>query len=133
MDSTIKVISLELQQEHPDSNIIITHYEAGMITINHTQQYTNSLILSHDAIINDNWLPAGEQTLSQKNIQPLLEALGDIFILGMGPNVASPPVAILQYFAEHGKPLDFMSSQAACRTFNILAGEGRPVVAAIVV
>ena len=61
-----------------------------------------------------------------------LTGLGtDIILLGTGSRLRFPSGALLRPFANAGIGLDVMDLQAACRTYNILAGEGRNVIAAL--
>ena len=53
-------------------------------------------------------------------------------ILGTGTKQVFPSPDILAAFADAGVALDAMSTGAACRTYNVLLGEGRPVAAALV-
>ena len=43
-----------------------------------------------------------------------------------------PGAALRQAFADAGLGLEVMSTGAACRTYNVLLAEGRPVGAALI-
>jgi len=64
---------------------------------------------------------------------PLLRLAGvvDIILLGMGAEIAHPPAGLRLAVEEAGIGLEIMSSPAACRTYNVLIGEGRRVAAAV--
>jgi uncharacterized protein len=53
-------------------------------------------------------------------------------LLGTGARLARPPVAALAPLLTRGIGCEVMDNAAAARTFNLLAGEGRKVVAAFV-
>lgn len=53
-------------------------------------------------------------------------------LLGTGAEHIFANADLQQAFAEHTIGLETMSTGAACRTYNILLGEGRPVAAALV-
>lgn len=57
--------------------------------------------------------------------------IGGIILLGTGPRLVFPPVDIRRIWAQAGLTVDVMDTAAACRTFNLLVGEGREVHAAI--
>ena len=58
----------------------------------------------------------------------ILTGLGtEIILLGTGSRLRFPSGALLRPFANAGIGLDVMDLQAACRTYNILAAEGRKV------
>lgn len=58
-------------------------------------------------------------------------ALG-LLILGTGRRQELPAADVRRAFAEAGVSLEAMDTGAACRTYNILLAEGRPVGAALV-
>ncbi|MGA0394072.1 MAG: Mth938-like domain-containing protein [Rhodospirillales bacterium] len=55
-----------------------------------------------------------------------------ILIVGCGEKFLPPPADIGQGLREHGIVMEWMDTGAACRTFNVLLGEGRDVTAALV-
>ncbi len=63
-----------------------------------------------------------------------LEALAgevDVIFLGMGPEIAHAPAGLRARMEELGIGLEVMASPAACRTYNVLASEGRRIAAAV--
>ncbi len=67
-------------------------------------------------------------------LTPVLDAVQapTFLILGTGAKQVFPAPDILAAFADAGVAIDAMSTGAACRTYNVLLGEGRPVAAALV-
>ena len=57
--------------------------------------------------------------------------LAEILKIGTGNRLRFPPGPLLRPFAPAGIGLEVMDLQAACRTYNILAAEGRKVAAAL--
>lgn len=55
----------------------------------------------------------------------------DVLLLGMGADVAHPPKAFRMELEQAGIGVEVMSSPAACRTYNVLLGEGRLIAAAL--
>lgn len=53
-------------------------------------------------------------------------------LLGTGAKLVRPPVAVLAPLLTRGIGCEVMDNAAAARTFNLLASEGRRVVAAFV-
>ncbi len=53
-------------------------------------------------------------------------------LLGSGRSHAFPSPDVRRAFSEAKIGLDTMDTGAACRTYNILLGEGRPVAAALI-
>lgn len=60
-----------------------------------------------------------------------LEGQVDVLFLGMGADIAHAPAAFRQALEAVGIGVEVMSSPAACRTYNVLASEGRRVAAAL--
>ena len=61
----------------------------------------------------------------------LAELAVEILILGTGEKLTFPEPAQLSPLMSQGVGVEVMGSRAACRTYNLLAGEGRKVAAAI--
>jgi uncharacterized protein len=53
-------------------------------------------------------------------------------LLGTGTSLRHPSLEVRTAFAEAGVGLEPMDTGAACRTYNILLAEGRPVAAALI-
>lgn len=68
-----------------------------------------------------------------EDLEPLLQAAGDIDVLfvGTGAEIAHLPAAFRSALEEAGLGVEPMASPAACRTYNVLLGEGRRVGAAL--
>jgi uncharacterized protein len=62
----------------------------------------------------------------------LLAGAPDIVIIGTGNTQIFPRPEQLRPLIEAGVGLEIMNTPAACRTFNILVGEGRNVLAALI-
>ena len=61
-----------------------------------------------------------------------LAALGaELIIFGSGNLIRFPPASWIKPLIEKQTGVETMDTQAACRTYNVLAGEGRVVIAAL--
>ncbi len=49
----------------------------------------------------------------------------DVILFGMGPEIAHLPIGLRDTLGEAGIGAEVMSSPQACRTYNVLLGEGR--------
>jgi uncharacterized protein len=56
----------------------------------------------------------------------------DLLLIGCGPHMALIPSALRQTLRESGVVTEVMDTGAACRTYNVLAAEGRRVAAALI-
>jgi uncharacterized protein len=55
----------------------------------------------------------------------------DVLLLGLGAEVAIVPRALREALEVAGIGVEPMNSPAACRTYNVLLGEGRRIAAAL--
>ena len=78
------------------------------------------------------WEPA--HPLDMASLQAALaeKAALRLLILGTGRTLEFPAPELRRAFAEAGVSLEAMDTGAACRTYNVLLAEGRPVGAALV-
>ena len=56
----------------------------------------------------------------------------EILIVGCGPAFLPEPAGLRTALKEAGLSLEWMDTGAACRTYNVLVGEDRRVVAALI-
>lgn len=57
----------------------------------------------------------------------------DIVLVGTGARHQLAGKDLMQYFAGLPFPVELMTTQAACRTYNLIAHEGRAVAACLIV
>jgi uncharacterized protein len=55
-----------------------------------------------------------------------------LLLVGTGRSLRRPPPDVCRALEEAGVSLEAMDTGAACRTYNVLLAEGRPVAAALV-
>jgi len=108
---------------------IFTAYGDGYVAVNH-ENYSENLIVLPENIISG-WSTASIDTLCSDDMQKLLALDTEVILLGTGRRLRFPPSALMRPFAPAGIGLEVMDLQAACRTYNILAAEGRKVAAAL--
>lgn len=108
---------------------LFTAYGSDFIAVNQ-EKYSANLILLPESIIPE-WTTSTVTSLNEADMQKLLELGTEIILLGTGSRLHFPPSSLLHPFATAGIGLDVMDLQAACRTYNILAAEGRKVAAAL--
>ena len=108
---------------------LFTAYGEGYVAVNH-EKYEQNLILLPDSL-RPGWSTATVETLGEADMQTLLGLGVEIVLLGTGNRLRFPAGALMRPFAPAGIGLEVMDLQAACRTYNILAAEGRQVAAAL--
>ncbi|MFM8863403.1 MAG: Mth938-like domain-containing protein [Limnohabitans sp.] len=96
------------------------------------QRFDGSVILSSmPELPPQPWAPCHFDALSDAHLRELAHSGAELVILGTGRRMRFPPAAWLAPFAERRVGLESMDTAAACRTYNILASEGRKVLAAL--
>ena len=108
---------------------VFTAYGDDYVAVNH-EKHLKNLILLPEAIIPE-WSTATVETLTSEDMQKLLELGTEIILLGTGNRLRFPAGPLMRPFAPAGIGLEIMDLKAACRTYNILAAEGRKVAAAL--
>ena len=78
-------------------------------------------------------LPTGVQTWAGlDDVDPLVAAKDvDVLLVGMGDNIAPLSPELVQAIEGAGMGVEPMASAQACRTYNVLLGEGRRVAVAL--
>ena len=71
--------------------------------------------------------------LTAEHFALLAETQPELVIFGSGSRLRFPPPAFLRGLMERRIGIETMDTLAACRTYNILAGEGRQVIAALLI
>ncbi len=68
-----------------------------------------------------------------EDAETLLKAMGevDVLLFGMGPEIAQLPAELRTALETAGIGAEVMATPQACRTYNVLLGEGRRVGAAL--
>jgi uncharacterized protein len=110
---------------------LFTGYGAGYVAVNHAR-YEKSLVVMPDRIVEGS-LPAAVADLTSSHFEVLLGLRPEIVLLGTGDSLRFPAPDLSQCLAVAGIGLESMSTSAACRTYNILAAEGRRVLAAVLI
>ena len=64
---------------------------------------------------------------------PLIACRPELVVLGSGDKLRFAHPSHAAHLAQQGMGLETMDTAAACRTFNILAGEGRHVLAVLLI
>ncbi|MFN4326849.1 MAG: Mth938-like domain-containing protein [Azonexus sp.] len=117
---------------HPSNTAglnLFTAYGPDYVMVNQERFSRNLIVLPES--LRPEWTTASVASLSEADME-ILTGLGtEIILLGTGSRLRFPAGPLLRPFAMAGIGLDVMDLQAACRTYNILAAEGRKVAAAL--
>lgn len=120
---------MKLHQDQLTSLNTVTGYGIDHVLINKIR-HDGNLLLTADRVVSG-WAPGGFTGLS---VEDLVEtcALGvEILLIGTGRKQRFPAHSLLRPLIEARIGFEVMDLAAACRTFNVLVGEGRSVGAAL--
>jgi uncharacterized protein len=120
---------MDLTLEHPGDHLFIRSVSAEGIRVV-DDYYSEPIILSPDHIISD-WAVTDAAELTEAQLEPILQLKPEIVLIGTGPKQIFLPPELMMFFYSRNIGFEVMTTDAACRTFNVLASEGRKVVAAL--
>jgi len=92
--------------------------------------YRGPVIVSADAVIAD-WRVDSIAGLGEADLEAVFRLEPEIVLLGTGPTQQFIEPALTVCFYRRGIGVEAMTTQAACRTFNVLMSERRKAVAAM--
>ncbi len=109
----------------------VTGLGPGWVRIG-TQEYRTSLVLTPEIVAAD-WAGGGFEGLAEADFARLLGYAPEIVLIGTGATIRFPHPRLMRALTDAQIGFEVMDTAAACRTFNILAAEGRKVVAALLI
>jgi uncharacterized protein len=120
---------MKLQLAQTDGLNTFTAYGEGYVSVNGIRHDCNLAVLP-DRLI-PQWTPADFDSLTVADFELLAGLDAEIILLGTGQRLRFPHPELMRPLIQAQKGLEVMDLQAACRTYNILAAEGRKVAAAL--
>lgn len=124
---------MKLHADHPDQFSITARGE-DWIAVN-GQRHSGSLLLSSSQGV-QSWSCARFEDLCADHFTEVLgtdDPWPELVIFGSGTRLRFAHPSVLRPLIERRIGVETMDTAAACRTFNILAAEGRRVTAALLV
>ena len=135
-----------LQPEIIKGRFSVTAYGSHFIEVNKVSYKSSCIISTETEPIP--WEPSNAEEITQENVKILFKNRPDVVLIGTGEvqvflkdsivlikeDNHENPAAFLDGQTSSNKAFaDCMSTHAACRTFNLLAAEGRTVVAGLLI
>ena len=121
---------MQLNLEHPDQEFVLRGADGAVAVVN-DRRLTASFIIAPDRLI-EAWPVNDPRALTASDLAPLLALDPEVVLLGTGGTQVFPAAAVMAACMSRGIGLEAMGNAAAARTFNVLAGEGRRVVAGFI-
>ena len=121
---------MDLTLQKNSSDKIIKNYENHKIYID-KEKYDFNIFVSKDFIMK--WSLEDINKIVMNDIDDILKFNPEILIIGTGVHPILPKKEIITQLHNNNIGVEFMSTDAACKTFNVLLHEDRNVIAGLVV
>ncbi|WP_028916310.1 Mth938-like domain-containing protein [Pseudoxanthomonas sp. J35] len=121
---------MQLSHERPDYAWVLRGADGRQARVN-DRILERSFALAPDRLLEDWDTPAAIGELQPAHMEPLLALSPELVVLGTGARQVFPAAAVMAACLTHGIGIEVMDNAAAARTYNVLAGEGRRVVVAL--
>ena len=122
---------MRLQSDPHSGTNTITGYGDGYVEINKTP-CKHAVLISSDGTISE-WPIKTFQALEPSHFEQMVALKPELILIGTGIKQRFPKPELLKSLISAKIGFEIMNSQAACRTYNILVGEGRRVLLALIV
>ena len=121
---------MELHLDKPDYEYFLRGADGAGALVNE-RRIDRSFVISPHALIED-WPVRDAAALEAGDLETILALEPELILLGTGARQVFPPAEIMGASLSRGIALESMTNDSAARTYHVLAGEGRRVVAAFI-
>ena len=115
----------------PEDRQIVQSYGSGRFKISHID-YQGSIIVLPKKTLSWNISIPDEISIESLSIVVEEEPRIEILLIGCGKVMELLPRDLMKALRHKGMAVDTMDTGAACRTYNVLAAEGRRVAAGMI-
>jgi uncharacterized protein len=122
---------MKFQPDIPQGPNVIQQASAESVMISGVT-YTHSVLVPSDTTVQA-WPVSTLEEMTAEHIALILPLKPELVILGTGTRLRFAHPSVLQALMAARIGVETMDTPAACRTYNVLAAEGRRVVAALLV
>ena len=117
-----------LALENPDFRYVLRGTGPGSVRVNDDELTRSFIISPHE--LRQGWPPRDIGELEAVHVDDILALAPSLVLLGSGQRHRFPSAEVMAACLTRGIGIEVMDNAAAARTFNVLATEGRKVVAA---
>jgi uncharacterized protein len=121
---------MQFTQDLPEGYLYFRACGPDAVTIV-DRRVTHSFLLAPDRLVED-WPVASADRFDLAAVDAIAALNPEVVLLGTGERQVFPPREAQVALLRRRIGVEVMDNAAACRTYNLLAGEGRRVVAAII-
>jgi uncharacterized protein len=122
---------MSLQEDKINAPVFFKEYIDGRIILN-IGEYNHPIILSSTKILQYDDKIESLVDINKTHLELVISTNPEIIIIGTGSKQSLPPIEIINQAAKSGKSIDFMASNMACKTYNLLVNENRNVSCIII-
>jgi uncharacterized protein len=122
---------MKLQPDIAEGVNVIKSHDAGAVRVN-DQTFTHSILVPATGEVVA-WPASDVSELTEAHFAQIAAAQPELVIFGSGPTLRFPSPALLRSLMAARIGVETMDTAAACRTYNILVGEGRKAMAALLI
>jgi len=119
---------MKFQPDKSDT-LTVTGYGPGWLAVDKVQ-FTSSMLVTSNGVLQP-WNCARFEDLTAEHFALLADLPVEVVVFGSGAKLRFVPQAWLAPLMAKRIGVETMDTGAACRTYNVLSQEGRPVVAAL--
>ena len=120
---------MKLHADRLEGPNAIARHGPGGVLVNGTEHRRSVVVPWQGDVLA--WPVAQFDALAEEHFATLAALAPELVIFGSGARLRFPRPALLRPLIECGIGVETMDTAAACRTYNVLFGEGRAVVAAL--
>ncbi|MBX3623744.1 MAG: Mth938-like domain-containing protein [Rhizobacter sp.] len=120
---------MKLQPDRIEGVNVISGLSADAVSVNGVA-HTQSIVIPWVGDVGP-WGSAGFEALTADDFEQLAALSPELIIFGSGKRIRFVPPMLLRGLMARRIGIETMDTAAACRTYNVLAGESRKVVAAL--
>ncbi len=120
---------MKLHADTPQGPNSITRHSVEGVIVNGVTWRESILVPWRGAVTA--WGPVDLDSLDETHVERIAALDPEIVIFGSGARLRFPKPALLKALMARRIGFETMDTPAACRTYNVLFGEGRSVVAAL--
>ena len=120
---------MEFNLEVPQNQFFIRSFGEDGICVDQ-DYFKKPFIISGQRIVPE-WDVTCVDDINEKSLQAVFRLEPEVVLIGTGKTQVFLPPSTQAHFFRHNIGFEVMTTDAACRTFNVLAAEGRNVAAAL--
>ena len=122
---------MKLQLANLGDTKLFTAHGADHVMVNGERFDRSIVVLAGEVRID--WPATGFDQLTEAHFAYFLDLKPDVLLLGTGATQRFAHPRLYRALTDAGISVEFMTTPAACRTYNILVAEDRKVIAAILI